>query len=313
MPAPEKIGFLFPGQGAQFVGMGKDFYEKFPSAQRIFDSAETYLQYPLTAICFEGPEEKLTRTLYAQPAIFVMSLAVLAILTERYPDLSPKFAAGLSLGEFTALTAAGSFSFLDGLRLVQQRAEAMEKCAASHPGTMASIIGLAAADCEALAKEAGCEVANINSSDQIVLSGTESSIHRACRLAETRGAKRALPLKVAGAFHSSLMRDAQEDLEKALKGAAIRSPKYTFVSNVTASAIHAPEEIRKLLARQLTSPVRWAATMEFAGESGISFFIEIGPGKVLKGLARKRRPEIHVEACGTASDIQTLDNLFAKV
>ena len=312
MPLPEKIGFLFPGQGAQFIGMGKDFYEKFPSAQKIFDTADSFLQYPLTRICFQGPEEKLTRTLYAQPAIFVMSVAALTVLKEKYPDLSPKLVAGLSLGEFTALVAAGVLSFIDGLRLVQKRAEAMEKSAELHQGTMASILGLPLADCQAIAKEAGCEVANINSPDQIVISGTESSIKNACQIAEEWGAKKALPLKVGGAFHSSLMRDAQESLEKALRSTAIQSPQCAFVPNVLAQAVQNPEEIRTLLARQLTSPVRWVQTMEFAHQSGVRFFIEIGPGKVLKGLARKCQPDFTVESCGTASDIEKIDRLFVK-
>lgn len=309
---PEKIGFLFPGQGAQFVGMGKDVYEKFPSAQKIFDAADSFLQYPLTEICFQGPEEKLTRTLYAQPAIFVMSVAALAALKEKYPDLSPKLVAGLSLGEFTALVASGALSFMDGLRLVQKRAEAMEKSAALHPGTMASIIGLSLADCQAIANEAGCEVANINSPDQIVISGTEPSIKKACQIAEAWGAKKALPLKVGGAFHSSLMRDAQENLEKALSSTVFQSPQSAFVPNVLAQAVQDPEKIRILLARQLTSPVQWVQTLDFARESGIQFFIEIGPGKVLKGLARKCQPDFTVESCGTASDIEKIDALFAK-
>lgn len=310
---PEKIGFLFPGQGAQYVGMGKDLYEKIPSAQKVFDAADTFLQYSLTQICFKGPEEKLTRTLYAQPAIFVMSVAVLTVLSEKYPELSPKFAAGLSLGEFTALAAAGSISFLDGLALVQKRAEAMERSAELHPGTMASILGLALSDCTAVANEAGCEVANMNSPDQIVLSGTAPSIDRACQLAEARGAKRALPLKVGGAFHSSLMRDAQENLEKALRTTAIQSPTCTFVPNVTAQSVQNPEEIRTLLARQLTSPVRWVETMALAKRSGVNFFIEPGPGKVLKGLARKCQPDLTVESCGTVSDIEKINALFAKI
>ncbi len=310
---PDTIGYLFPGQGAQYVGMGKDLFDGFPSAKKIFGKADSLLGYSISRLCFEGPEEKLTRTLHAQPAIFVTSMAALAALNEKFPEMSPAFAAGVSLGEFTALVAAGSLTFEVGLKLVQARADAMEKSAEKHPGIMASILGLAQPDCESIAKQAGCEVANLNAPDQIVLSGTEESIEKACQLAESKGARRAMRLKVGGAFHSSLMREAKENLEKALAATKIERPRCTFIPNVLATGVSDPAEIRSLLARQLMSPVRWVETMQRAGELNVSFFLEIGPGKVLKGLARKILPSATVEPCGTAAEIQKLEQLFSKV
>lgn len=310
---PETIGLLFPGQGSQFVGMGKDLCDAFPTAQKIYQQASDILGYSLTDLCFNGPEDKLTSTIYAQPAIYVTSYAALRVLQEKFPDLKGGFFAGLSLGEFSALTAAGSIKFEDGLKLVQKRAQAMEESAAAHPGTMASILGLSPEGCEETAKEAGCEVANLNSPDQIVLSGSRESIEKACKIAEAKGAKRAIVLKVGGAFHSTLMRDAKETLEKALSATQIQAPQNTFIPNVTAQKTLQPEEIRSLLARQLMSPVRWIETMTRASEQGISLFLEVGPGKVLKGLARKCQPQLNVEPCGTAADLEKLQTLFAQI
>lgn len=310
---PDRIGFLFPGQGSQIVGMAKDLYETVPSAKKIFDQASQILGYSLTDLCFNGPEDKLTRTCYAQPAIFTTSMAALQLIQERFPEMKASFFAGLSLGEFSALAAAGSITFEDGLRLVQKRAEAMERSAERHPGTMASIMGLPVADCEAVAKEAGCEVANLNSPDQTVLSGSQATIEKACQLAEARGAKRAIVLKVGGAFHSTLMREAKEDLEKALQATAIQTPNGTFIPNVTAQKTSNPEDIRTLLAKQLMSPVRWVETMTRAAEEGVSLFLEVGPGKVLKGLARKCQPQLVVEPCGTVTDIEKLQTQFAQI
>ncbi len=304
----EKIGFLFPGQGAQTVGMGKDFYDAFPAAKSVYDRADEILGYSVSKICFDGPESELTRTVYAQPAIFVTSAAILAVLREKFSLLKPSFSAGLSLGEFTALVASGAISFEDGLKLVRKRAEAMEKACQDHPGTMASILGMSLEDCQSVAQDAGCQVANLNSPEQIVLSGTHESIQRACSLAEERGAKRAIPLKVGGAFHSALMADAKTSLEGALLTVPISEPVCVFVPNVLGnSRISDPREIRRLLALQLTQSVKWTDTMRFAAESNIKYFIEIGPGTVLKGLAKKcGGGDFEVHSCGKMTDIEKL-------
>jgi len=301
------IGFLFPGQGAQFVGMGKDLYAESPAAREIYEKADAILGYSISRICFEGPETELTRTLYAQTGILVTSLAVLAALREKNPALTPSLAAGLSLGEFTALTVAEAISFEDSLKLVQVRAEAMENAARNNPGTMAFVMGLTVEQCMDVAREAGCEVANLNAPDQTVLSGTLPSIENACKIAEAKGAKRAMPLKVGGAFHSSLMGEARTQLEAALAKTPIHEPKCIFIPNVTAKNVSAPEEIRSLLAKQLTSSVQWVRTMATAKESGISTYLEIGPGKILKGLARKCHPELEVFSFCSAADFKSLE------
>ncbi|MBU3758999.1 MAG: ACP S-malonyltransferase [Candidatus Omnitrophica bacterium] len=306
----EKIGLLFPGQGAQFVGMGKDLAETYPQVKALFDKASDILGYRLDRLCFEGPEEELTRTVYAQPAIYVASMAALEILRMKEPGFAPDLTAGLSLGEFSALTAAGALDFEDGLNLVKLRAEAMEAAAVQNPGTMASVMGLNLEDCRSIAEQAGCEVANLNAADQIVLSGTFESIDKACVLAEGRGAKRALKLKVGGAFHSSLMQPARERLESALKSTKVSQPSCVFIPNAKAVGVSDPEEIRKLLSLQLTSPVRWYESMDAAKSAGVLSYLEVGPGKVLKGLVRKSIPEFQVQPCGTCADFEKLDEFL---
>lgn len=305
----QSIGFLFPGQGAQFVGMGKDLFEQSPSAREVYERADKILGYSISQICFAGPEDQLTRTLYAQTGILVTSLAALAALREKTPDLTPSIVAGLSLGEFTALTVSGAISFEDALKLVQVRAEAMEAAAKNNPGTMAFIMGLTIEQCTAVAQEAGCEVANLNAPDQTVLSGNSQAIEQACKIAEAKGAKRAMPLKVGGAFHSSLMGEAKARLEAALAKTPIHEPKCTFIPNVTAQKVSNPEEIRSLLAKQLTSSVQWVRTMAVAKESGITHYLEIGPGKILKGLARKCQPELQVFSFGAVADFKGIETL----
>ena len=303
------IGFLFPGQGAQFVGMGKDLFEQSPAAKEIFQKADQVLGYSISQICFNGPEDQLTRTLYAQTGILVTSLAALAAAREKIPGLQPSFAAGLSLGEFTALTASGAISFEDALKLVQVRAEAMDLAAKNNPGTMGFIMGLTLAQCTEIAQKAGCEVANLNAPDQTVLSGTLHSVEQACALAEAMDAKRAMLLKVGGAFHSSLMGEAKAKLEAALASTPIQQPQCVFVPNVTAQQVSNPDEIRALLAKQLTSSVRWVETMATAQTTGVTTYLELGPGKILKGLARKCQPGFEVFSFGGMADMKSLESL----
>ncbi len=307
------IGFLFPGQGAQFVGMGKDLYEQSPAAKAIYDKADQILGYSISQICFNGPEDQLTRTLYAQTGILVTSLAALAAVREKIPELQPAFAAGLSLGEFTALTASGAISFENALKLVQVRAEAMDLASKNNPGTMAFIMGLTLEQCTAIAKEAGCEVANLNAPDQTVLSGTVPTIEKACALATTQGAKRAMPLKVGGAFHSSLMGEAKARLEAALTNTPIQAPQCPFVPNVTAQCVSSPDEIRTLLAKQLTSSVRWVETLATAKNTGVTTYLELGPGKIIKGLARKCQPDLEVIPFGAIGDMKSIESLVLSL
>ncbi len=309
----QKIGFLFPGQGAQFVGMGKDWAAQFEKARQIYEEADRILGFPLSRLCFEGPEVELTRTLNAQPAIFATSLAFLAVLEEKFPELKPDFTAGLSLGEFTALAAAGSLSFQEGLRLVKLRAESMEKAAQKNPGTMVSVVGLDQKQCEEIAKQSGAQLANLNAPDQFVLSGAGPQVEKAAQLAEAGRAKRVIRLKVGGAFHSALMNDARQSFKEALGKVSFRAPRCLFVPNASAQGEANPEKIRSLLAEQLTRPVRWIETMQCAGAHGIRHFIEIGPGRVLKGLAKRIDAGLEVLPCEKISDLNALESALEKV
>lgn len=300
------IGFLFPGQGAQFVGMGADFYKENQTARKIFNDADHQLGFSLSKLCFEGPDVELTRTMYAQVSIFVTSIAVLESVEAAFPRLKPSLACGLSLGEFSSLVALDAISFEDGLALVKKRGQSMEEAAQKNPGTMASIIGLTIEECSDVCKEAGTEVANLNSHDQIVISGSVDAVNQACELAKTKGAKRAILLKVGGAFHSSLMSSARSGLEEALKQVKITEPKGTFIPNVSGEIVSDPNRIRQLLADQLTSPVQWVKTMETATRIGIREYFEIGPGRVLKGLARKINPKLIVTSIEKNSDLGSL-------
>ena len=307
----KELGFLFPGQGAQAVGMGQDFYERNPAARQIFDRADKLLHFPLSNLCFHGPDSDLTRTSNAQAAIFVTSMAALAALRVAYPKLKPSIACGLSLGEFTALVALEAISFEDGLILVRKRGELMDEANQTKPGTMASVIGLSIEACESICKETGSWLANLNGYDQIVLSGSFESVEDACRLAEARGAKRVIVLKVGGAFHSPLMQYAETGLKEALKGISIKQPVGQFIPNVTGEPVSDPETIRALLAEQLTSPVQWVKTMEYLNQQGPKDLLEIGPGRVLKGLARRvEESKLSVYNVERNTDIDGLKNVI---
>ena len=308
-----KIGILFPGQGAQFVGMGKEWAAEFSTAVRVYEQADKILGVPISRYCFEGPEDTLTRTLYAQPAIFVTSLALYSVLQEKTRGLKADLVAGLSLGEFTALVAAGALTFSEGLKLVQKRAEFMEKSAERNPGTMVSILGLNQEECEAISRESGSEIANLNALDQFVLSGKEAAVAKAAELAEGMGAKKVIHLKVGGAFHSSLMRQAKAGLEESLKQTLIQRPRNVFIPNVTAREEDDPERIRSLLGEQLISPVRWIQTMERARGLGIRRFIEIGPGRVLKGLAKRISSSLEVFSFERLTDLGTTETILERV
>jgi len=299
----QKIGFLFPGQGSQFVGMGSSLWNHFSSAKNIFKIANDVLSYDLQKICFEGPEDALTRTLHAQPAIYTTSMAALSVFREKFPHLQPHIVAGHSLGEFSALAAAGFFSFEDGLRLVQIRAQAMEKAASAHPGAMAAILGLEQNICSDVAREAGAEVANFNSPLQTVLTGQADAIAKSISIAEQKGAKRALQLKVSGAFHSTLMTGAQAELMSAIEKFSINPLTCQFIPNVTGALNSNTADIRLLLGRQLVSSVRWTDTMKQISQQNLTHLFEIGPGKVLKGLAKSCEVPVAVQTFGVFEDI----------
>ncbi len=280
--------FVFPGQGAQFVGMGKDLYEKSNLAKKLFEKANDILGYKITDIMFEGTDEDLRQTKVTQPAVFLHSV-ISALCSED--QLKPDMTAGHSLGEFSALVVAGALSFEDGLRLVYARAMAMQKACEVTPSTMAAILALPDEKVEEICAEVNkneiCIPANYNCPGQVVISGTIAGIDQACKLMLEAGAKRALPLKVGGAFHSPLMEVAKEELAEAIKNTTINKPKCPIYQNVDAKPHTDPDEIKELLIAQLTSSVRWTQTVQNMIADGATEFIECGPGKVLQGLIKK--------------------------
>jgi [acyl-carrier-protein] S-malonyltransferase len=282
-----KTALMFAGQGAQMVGMGKDLAENFPGARPWFERANAVLGYDLASICFRGPETELTKTENAQPGIFLVSWAAFHLLQERVPALKFEATAGLSLGEFTALTAAGVMTFDDAIAVVRQRGRFMQEACESTKGGMAAIIGLDEAATRDVCAQAGVELANLNCPGQIVISGPAEKMNAACELAKAKGAKRALPLNVAGAYHSALMSSAQPKLRDALAQVPLAIPMVPVISNVTAQPHAAPPDIHERLVDQVTSSVRWEDSMRYLLANGFTRFIELGPGTALTGFMKR--------------------------
>ena len=282
-----KTALLFAGQGAQAVGMGKDLAAAFPSAQAWFDRANAALGYDLTTVCFHGPDAELTKTENAQPGIFLVSWVAFQLLQERVPSLKFDATAGLSLGEFTALTAAGAMNFEDGLRVVRQRGRFMQEACDVTKGGMAAVIGLDESPTRAVCAEAGVALANLNCPGQLVISGEADRITKACELAKAKGAKRAIPLPVAGAYHSPLMASAQPKLKGELASVKLSPPVVTVVSNVTGQPHGTPDQISARLVDQVTSSVLWESSMRYLLAHGFTRFIELGPGTALTGFMKR--------------------------
>jgi [acyl-carrier-protein] S-malonyltransferase len=288
-----RIAFLFPGQGAQTVGMGRRLATSLPSVQRLYDRAGEVLGYDLAKLCFGGPADDLDSTVYSQPALFVTSLAALESLREQSPDvvLACEAAAGLSLGEYTAMVFAGVMDFEAGLTLVQQRGAAMQEASDATPSGMVSILGLERVQVEALCQQVRggetLQIANLLCPANIAVSGTNAACERVAEAAQSFGAMKAVPLAVAGAFHTQIMRPADQRLAEALRGVRMQRPRIPVISNVDARPHDDPEEMRQLLIRQVIQPVLWEDSMRYLLAEGFDQFYEVGPGRVLRGLLRR--------------------------
>jgi len=307
-----RIALLFPGQGSQAAGMGKDLAEKYPVARRTFEEADDALGYRLSAVCFEGPEEQLRLTEITQPAILTASVAALRVLETRMPK--PSYVAGHSLGEYSAHVAAGTFGFADAVRTVRNRGKYMQEAVPVGVGTMAAILGMDPAKVTAVCHDAAqgevCDPANINSPEQIVISGNTAAVERATKMADERGAKRAKLLPVSAPFHCSLMKPAQDRLESDLKTLKLQKPVYPVACNVDAVLVTDDLRARDTLVRQVTGSVKWDPCIRLLIAHGVQKFIEVGPGKVLCGLMRQiDRSKTCLNVSDDASLTKTLDSL----
>jgi len=298
-----KTAFLFAGQGSQYVGMGKDLYESFPEAAKVFDRAEELLGIQLKKLCFNGPEEALKSTNISQPAIVTASIAAFEVFKSK-SNLAPSFFAGLSLGEYSALIASGAITFDDGIRLISKRGQLMEEASRKHPGKMAAVLELPVEKLNEICLKSGAEIANLNCPGQTVITGKAEAVSQAMELCNQAGAKRVIPLEVSGGFHSSLMSEAALELKLVLDKIQISEPKFPVVSNYTAQPQLQAGQIRENLVNQIKGSVRWEESMRYILSERVTKFYEFGPGKVLKGLMRRIDSSAQVINIEKKSDIE---------
>jgi [acyl-carrier-protein] S-malonyltransferase len=312
----EKIALIFPGQGSQSVGMGRDLAERYPAASETFVAADEMLGVALSKIAWEGPEEELNDTLNTQPALFVHSLAVLKILLEKIPDLFVEFVAGHSMGELSALVASRALSFEDGLKLVRTRGKLMKQAGEKSPGSMAAVLGLGINVLEQICKEASIgddvvQVANDNSPGQVVISGSRGPLERSLALAKQHGAKRIIPLAVSIAAHSPLMKHAQIEFTQAVQLTPFSTPKIPIIGNVNARPLYTINDIQDDLQAQLTHRVRWTESINYMISEGVNMFIEIGNGTVLSGLVKRINKDVSTSTLSNPNDFDHLTELFS--
>jgi [acyl-carrier-protein] S-malonyltransferase len=290
MASMERTAFLFAGQGSQYAGMGKDLYGSFPESKAVFDQANEVLGFDLTKLMFEGPDSALKPTNISQPAIVTMTIAAFEAF-KKHQAVAPVFCAGLSLGEYTALIAAGSITFREGIALIKKRGEIMEEAAKKNPGKMAAVLDLAAEKIVEICKSSGVQIANLNCPGQIVITGTADAVAKASEACSVAGAKRVIQLEVSGGFHSSLMFEASVKLQDILNSIPIHDAIVPVISNYTAQPQQQGGVIKDNLVKQIYSSVRWEESMRYLIGQGVTKFIEFGPGKVLKGLMRRIDPD----------------------
>jgi [acyl-carrier-protein] S-malonyltransferase len=306
----KKIAFVFPGQGSQYPGMGKDFYDKFPVVKETFEEADDILGRNLSKIILNGPDAELTETKNSQTGIFVTSISILRVIQKEFPDLIPSVTAGLSLGEYTALTASQRLSFADCLPLVQYRGQYMNEACEKHPGTMAVVLGLSAEEVESIIKSLNMPqdifMANLNCPGQVVISGTKNGIDAASVAAKNAGAKRVLLLNVYGAFHSGLMADAEERLLPHVMSAPLKDSNIEFVMNVPGNFVKDLSEIRKFLISQVTYPVRWEDSVKNMIKASVDLIVEIGCGKTLAALIKRIGVDVPVISIEKIADLENL-------